>query len=182
VQYKPPSSSRHKIREAIAAEKIDATASGTVEVDGAYFGGHIRPANWKENRIDRRRAQHQTGKRRVVVIARERDGKTLPFVFKSEAESLEILGKRIEIGSVVHADEATHWTPLHSRYLTLRINHQESYSNGEACTNMAESFFSRFVARRSGRITISAGATSRPMRARWRGVRITAASRMESNI
>ena len=32
---------------------------------------------------------------------------------------------------------------LHSRYLTKRINHQESYSTDEACTNDAESFFSR---------------------------------------
>jgi hypothetical protein len=32
---------------------------------------------------------------------------------------------------------------LHALYLTKRINHQEAYSDGEACTNMAESFFSR---------------------------------------
>ena len=142
-QYKTAFVLSHKIREAIAAEKADATASGTVEVDGAYFGGHIRPANWKQNRVDRRLAQHQTGKRRVVVIARERNGKTLSFVFKAEGESLETLGKRIEVGSIVHADEATHWDALHSRYLTKRINHQETYSDGEACTNQAESFFSR---------------------------------------
>jgi len=29
------------------------------------------------------------------------------------------------------------------RFLTKRINHSESYSDGEACTNQAESFFSR---------------------------------------
>jgi hypothetical protein len=32
---------------------------------------------------------------------------------------------------------------LHARYLTKRINHSVAYSDGEACTNMAESFFSR---------------------------------------
>ena len=64
-----------------------------------------------------RAAEHQTGKRRVVVIARERNGKTLSFVFKAEGESLETLGKRIEVGSIVHADEAAHWDTLHSRYL-----------------------------------------------------------------
>jgi ISXO2-like transposase domain len=43
----------------------------------------------------------------------------------------------------VHADEATHWDQLHSRYETKRINHSLAYSDGEACTNQAESFFSR---------------------------------------
>ena len=43
VQYKTAFVLSHKIREAIAAEKADATVSGTVAVDGAYFGGHIRP-------------------------------------------------------------------------------------------------------------------------------------------
>jgi hypothetical protein len=32
---------------------------------------------------------------------------------------------------------------LHARYLTKRINHSEAYSTPEACTNQAESFFSR---------------------------------------
>jgi len=68
----------HKIREALASEANGATVSGEVEVDGAYFGGHVRPANKKADRIDRRLAENQTGKRRVVVIMRERKGRTLP--------------------------------------------------------------------------------------------------------
>ena len=46
-------------------------------------------------------------------------------------------------GSVIHADEASHWDSLHARYLTKRINHSVCYSDGQASTNMAESFFSR---------------------------------------
>jgi transposase-like protein len=111
-QYKTAFVLSHKLREALAAEAKDETVSGTVEVDGAYFGGHIRPTNYKENRRDRRLAINQTGKRRVVVIARERNGKTLPFVFKSEGASLETIGAVIKPGSVVHADEATHWDAL----------------------------------------------------------------------
>ncbi len=143
MQYKTAFVLSHKLREALAAEKANATVSGEVAVDGAYFGGHVRPANHRENRVDRRLAVNQTGKRRVVVIAREKNGKTLPFVFKTEPEALATLGERIEIGSTVHADEATHWDALHSRYLTKRINHQEAYSADGACTNDAESFFSR---------------------------------------
>ena len=133
------------------------------------------PANWKENRVDRRLAQHQTGKRRVVVIARERNGKTLSFVFKAEGESLETLGKRIEVGSIVHADEAAHWDALHSRYLTKRINHQETYSDGEACTNQAESFFSRLRRAEIGTHHHIAGPYLKPTRPKWLGARTTAA-------
>ena len=110
---------------------------------GAYFGGYRKPANYKEDRIDRRRAMNQTGKRRVVVVMRERNGRTLPFVFKSEAESIATIGHYVAPTATVYADEARGWDALHARFLTKRINHEVCYSDGEACTNMAESFFSR---------------------------------------
>lgn len=133
----------HKLREAMASEIAGATVSGTVEVDGAYFGGHIRPANHKENRRDRRLAQNQTGKRRVVVIARERKGRTLTTVTKSEADGVAFVKAVVSNGSVVHADEATHWDALHAKFETYRINHTEAYSKDGACTNQAESFLAR---------------------------------------
>lgn len=143
VQYKTAFVLAHKLREAVAADAKDRTVSGEVEIDGAYFGGHVKPANWKENRVDRRLAVNQTGKRRVVVALRERNGSTLPFVFQAEHLSHATIGARVQPGSVVYADEAAHWDVLHARFLTKRINHQEAYSDGEACTNQAESFFSR---------------------------------------
>lgn len=103
----------------------------------------MKPANNKVNRRDRRFAVNQNGKRSVVVIMRERGGRPLPFVFKAEAASLLTIARRVAPGSTIFADEATHWDALHARFLTKRINHSESYSDGEACTNMAESFFSR---------------------------------------
>jgi transposase-like protein len=142
-QYKTAFVMSHKIREALASEAKDATVSGTVEVDGAYFGGHVRPANHKGNRRDRRLVHNQSGKRRVVVIMRERGGRTLPFVFKTEDASVVTIARTVAPGSIIHADEASHWDALHARFLTKRINHSEAYSDGEACTNQAESFFSR---------------------------------------
>ncbi|HVX57564.1 MAG TPA: IS1595 family transposase, partial [Candidatus Saccharimonadales bacterium] len=142
-QYKTAFVLAHKIREAVAAEQKDPTLSGEVEVDGAYFGGYIRPPNRKEDRIDRRLAQHQTGKRRVVVVMRERHGRSLPLVFKSEAASVPSIIERVANGSIIHADEASSWDALHARYDVKRINHSEAYSTEEACTNWAESFFSR---------------------------------------
>ena len=116
---------------------------GHVEVDGAYFGGTIRPEKRKEARKDRRLAQHQTGKRRVVIVMRERNGRTLPFVVRSEDQAVSTIARRVMPGSTVYADEATSWDALHARFDTKRINHSVSFSDDGACTNHAESFFSR---------------------------------------
>jgi transposase-like protein len=142
-QHKTAFVMAHKLREAMASEVAGETLNGTVEVDGAYVGGHIRPANKKEDRIDRRLAQHQTGKRRVVVVARERQGRTLTTVTKSEADGVDFVRAVVSENSEVHADEASHWDALHARFDTKRINHQVAYSLDGACTNQAESFLAR---------------------------------------
>ncbi|MEO6716667.1 MAG: IS1595 family transposase [Novosphingobium sp.] len=142
-QYKTAYVLCHKLREAMAREDINIELNGEVEIDGAYFGGHIRPANNRTNRVDRRLAMHQTGKRQSVVIMRERDGESLTAVHRSEAAGVATVTARVHPGAIIHADEASHWDVLHGRYEAYRINHSESYSDGIACTNQAESFFSR---------------------------------------
>lgn len=143
VQYKTAYVMCHKLREAMALEDQHQTLEGEVEVDGAYFGGHVRPANEKANRRDRRLAVNQSGKRQVVVVGRERGGESLVVVAKSEAKGGEAVAARIHHMSTVHADEASHWDDLHAKFDTRRINHTVEYSNEWACTNQAESFFSR---------------------------------------
>jgi len=133
----------HKLREAMAAETKGHTLTGTVEVDGAHFGGHIRPANRVEDRIDRRLVQHQTGTRRVVIAARQRKGRTLTAVVRSEADGVEFIQAVTANGAAIHADEATHWDVLHNSHPVSRINHSEAYATPESCTNQAESYFSR---------------------------------------
>jgi transposase-like protein len=133
----------HKIREAIAAETKAATLENDVEVDGAYFGGVIRPENRKEDRIDRRLAEHQTGERRVVVAIRQRKGRTLTFVRNSEAEGVAIVSERVNRAARIFADEASHWDRLHAGFDTYRINHSEAYSFNGVSTNQVESYFSR---------------------------------------
>lgn len=142
-QYKTAFVLAHKLREALAAETKAHTLDGEVEVDGAYFGGHIRPANYVEDRIDRRKAEHQTGTRRVVITARQRKGRTLTAVVRSEADGVEFIQARTEKTATIHADEATHWDVLHDSHPVSRINHSEAYCHDGACTNQAESYFSR---------------------------------------
>jgi transposase-like protein len=132
----------HKLREAMSSEREKAL-TGEIEVDGAYFGGYVKPANRKEDRVDRRLARHHNGKRQVVVVMRERDGQSVTTVVPSEAAGVAAIAATVAPGSTIYADEASGWDALASRYLTKRINHQVAYSTPEACTNMAESFFSR---------------------------------------
>ena len=142
VQYKTAFVLLHKIRKSLAAEN-DEYVSGEVEIDGCYVGGYVKPANHKDNRRDRRLARNQNGKRRVVIVMRERGGNVKTFVTQTEDASLPALRARIMEGSIVYADEASHWDQLHAKYDTRRINHSKSYSSEDACTNLAESFFSR---------------------------------------
>ena len=143
VQYKTAFVFSHKLREAMAAETNGHMLDGEVEVDGQYHGGHIRPANYVQDRVDRRLAIHQTGTRRVVIVARERKGRTLTAVVRSEADGVEFIQAVTKSGAAIHADEATHWDVLHDSHPVSRINHSEAYCHDGACTNQAESFFSR---------------------------------------
>ncbi len=146
VQYKTAFVLAHKIREAMAAELRASNIGGpgtVAEVDGCYVGGHVRQENRKEDRKDRRLAENQSGKRRCVVAIRERNGRTITKTFASEDASLDFIRRRLAKGGELHADESPAWNPLHARYPMKRINHQEGYSIDGACTNGAESFFSR---------------------------------------
>jgi transposase-like protein len=146
VSYKCAFVLLHKLREAMADELKGRVVGGegkVAEVDGGYFGGYVKPANLKEDRLDRRMAANQTGKRKVVVIVTERGGNSVPAVFNSESAAASFIRARIAKGTVVNADEAAAWDNLHERFEMKRINHQEAYSLDGACTNQAEEYFSR---------------------------------------
>jgi transposase-like protein len=136
----------HKLREAMAGELKDRMIGGdgkTAEVDGGFFGGYVKPSNLKVNRIDRRLTRNQNGKRKCVVIIRERNGHSLPAVFKDESHAGAFIKSRVAHGTKLNADEAGAWDGLHKNFEVGRINHQEAYSFDGACTNWAESYFSR---------------------------------------
>jgi hypothetical protein len=146
TQYKTAWVLAHKLREAMASEMKGRTIGGfgkIAEIDGGYFGGYIKPANERRNRVDRRLGKNQNGKRQCVVIVRERDGKTLPAVFRSEGDALSFIRNRVAPGTEIMADESHAWNDLGARFAMRRINHQEAYSLAGACTNGAEEFFSR---------------------------------------
>src|SRR5205823_13839869 len=107
VQYKTAFVLAHKLREAMASGMSALRIGGegrTAEIDGAYFGGHIRPENLAIERIDRRLAENQSGKRQVVVAMRERGGRTLAQVFPAEAGGVAEARQGIGRRTMVHSD------------------------------------------------------------------------------
>lgn len=146
LSYKAAFVLAHKLREAMAEElkgRVIGDDKPVAEVDGAAFGGYVRPANLREDRKDRRFAKNQSGKRKFVVVIRERGGDTLPAVFRTEGHALSWIKSKVVKGTVLHADEASVWNDLHARFEVKRINHELAYSLDGACTNWAESYFSR---------------------------------------
>jgi transposase-like protein len=137
----------HKLRETMGSQvhnPDEPELSGEVQIDGAYFGGHVKPKNRKADRRDRRLAEEQTGKRQVVVVAREVMGRTRPFVVSRESEAVSLIRKHVASGTIIHADESNAWERLHASYDVRRVNHSLEYKAEDgANVNQAESYFSR---------------------------------------
>ena len=151
----------HKLREAMAEEMKGRVVGGegkTAEIDAGWFGGYVKPANLKEVRVDRRRRYNQNGKRQAVVIVRERNGNSVPAVFRSEGQALSFIKARIAKGTTVHADASPNWDDLHANFEMKRINHEVANRLDGACTNMAEEYFSRLRRAEAGHHHHIAGA------------------------
>ena len=146
VDYKTAFVLAHKLREAMAEEMKGRVVGGegkTAEIDAGWFGGYVKPANLKEERVDRRLRRNRSDKRKAVVIVRERNGNSVPAVFRTEGQALGFIKARIAKGTIVQADASPNWDDLHASFEMKRINHEEAYSLDGACTNMAEEYFSR---------------------------------------
>jgi transposase-like protein len=132
----------HKLRESVGATLDDGSElAGEVEVDGAYFGSRIRPANRK---ADRRQQRSDDSRRLVVVVARERHGRAIPWVVAREGAAVPTIRRHVASGTTVHADESGEWNILHASYPMKRVNHSVEFKSADGgCTNQAESYFSR---------------------------------------
>lgn len=144
VSYKTAFVLSHKLREALGTEIDGIKVGGVVEADAGHFGGHVRPKNVGKRRMDRRHKENMSGKRQAVIVVKQRDGRTFTYVAKNESDAVETMLKRIVPGTQIHADEAKGWDRIEDDFPNFkRINHSQSYSKDGACTNQAESFFSR---------------------------------------
>jgi hypothetical protein len=74
VQYKTAWVLSLKIKEVLGLRRVDMKLEGQVQMDGKYAGGHIKPENKAEERIDRRLTKYQNMKRLCVLTLREKNG------------------------------------------------------------------------------------------------------------
>jgi transposase-like protein len=120
VQYKTAFVLTHKIRESLMAQRDESPLSGEIHMDGAYVNGHVRPANKKEDRVDRRLVVNQRPNKRCVFVMRQKvnvigdaiKGANKTIVIRDQGREpgrCEQAGRslRHEKGSVICADEST---------------------------------------------------------------------------
>lgn len=155
VQYKTSFVLLHKLRAAIvdALEQEENKLSGVVEMDGCYVG-KTRPKNKKEDRLDLRLTQNQNPNKRCVLVARQRADDecigaiaTKTFIIKSENTHVinKIATSYIARESTIHTDGANGYDDLSAWFEIKAGDHSKAYkSDNGACSNQAESYFSRF--------------------------------------
>ena len=137
---------QHKVREAFQHSMRGFHLQGTVEIDGQWFGGYVRPENVKINRVDRTLAENRTGKQRVVIAIRERGdkGRTVVNVFRQEHEARAWAAERVSRDAIIMTDGGIGWLGLFASHEVRQVNHSERYALPDGTnSNQAESFFSR---------------------------------------
>ena len=151
-QYKTAFVLAHKLRESLLDQDSE-KLTGEVEIDACYVNKHVRPANNKADRMDRRLKENQNPKKRAVMVMRQRGEKgegavkTRTFLTMSENQkSVKTLAaNNIDKDATVFADEHHSYDALHSTLKMKRIVHADNYVDADGTnTNQAESFFSRF--------------------------------------
>ena len=160
----------HKMREAMAEEM-----KGRIDRRRRQGGG----SRWRLFRRLRQARQlsartaatvallsNQTGKRKVVVVVRERDGNSLPAVFRSESHALDFIRRRVAKGTTINADEAGSWEGLHDRFEVRTINHQEAYSARRRLHELGRGIFQPHAPRRDRAPSPYRGRLFAPVRAR----------------
>jgi len=148
VQYKTAWVLLMKLREVVAYRREGMVLDGEVEIDGKYVGGHVRPKNKAEERVDRRLKENRSPDRLCALAIRQRGlhGRTFTRIICEEDSDAAwyTVQDHVSRGATVFADEHASYNDLIGKNPMRRVNHSEAYSTEDGTnTNFIESFFSR---------------------------------------
>ena len=151
-------------------------SQGDVEIDGAYFGGYVKPANFKENRRDRRlgRAPERQAPGRGRHARAAAAGR-YPSWSKSEDQAVATIERRVDKGSTVYADEAPYWDALHAHSRRTASTTARRTRPTRPAPIRPRASSRACAGPRSASTTTSQAPTSSSTRARWRGARTSGA-------
>ncbi|OWR00354.1 IS1595 family transposase [Sphingopyxis witflariensis] len=156
--YKTPFVFGHKIRESMKID-YDQTLEGVVEIDGLFVGSKkMKPPFPITNEADLEKFYDIYRKKTTsLVVVRERPsadgtetGRIRVTHRKNEAAAVGFIKSVLKPGTIVHADYGSQWERLNLHFPMMRVNHSKTYVQDGACTNWAESFFSRVRAAERG--------------------------------
>ncbi len=143
ISYKSAFVILHKLREVVTAHQSSFRLSGEVEIDALHCGGYVKPGTDNPSRRNRRRLNRNKEKAKVVMVARERSGRSRAFMVSHESKMPDILPDVVEDGSFIFSDSFSGSSKIGARFQAFRVNHSKQYADGWISTNHAESFFSR---------------------------------------
>lgn len=162
--YKTPFVFQQRIRAALEAindrELEDGPfMEGEVEIDGMFVTG--KKVKLKTPILDERDLEKFFDKYRkthtALVVVRERPadgsdhaGKVRTIHVAKEGDAIPFIRRVVKPGTTIHADYSTQYDRLNLFFPMERVNHSKTYKEGNACTNWAESFFSRVRAAKNG--------------------------------
>ena len=145
ISYRTAFYRLHALRRGMQRSQEGTVFDRPVDIDGAEFGGYIKPKNVKEHRNDRRRIPYRSKDKQVVCVIRERHrgGRTRTVVGKTERIAARFIPKFIKPGTRIYADMGQAFNFLKRDYSMRLINHSKEYWRKPAIhTNNAECFFS----------------------------------------
>ena len=143
ISYKAAFVLAHKLREVLTAYQSGHILGGEVEIDAMHCGGYVKPGKDNPSRRNRRRLNRNKEKQRVIMVLRERYGKSRCVLVDHESKMPDVLPTILDKDAMVISDSFSGSGKIAARFRSFRINHSKRYADGWVSTNHAESFFSR---------------------------------------
>jgi transposase-like protein len=153
ISYRTAFYRLHDLRGAMQRSHEDTVFDTPVEIDGAEFGGYIRPKNLRIEPKDHGRFPYRSPKKQVVGVIREQrpNGRTRVVIGRTEHEAAKLMPQFIKPGTRIYADLGSAFNFMSHHYSMRRIKHSVEFWRPGISTNNAECFFS--VLRRAERGT-----------------------------